>query len=104
MIIDEGVPRPLARKLCDEGLDVVAFPNDWKQLSNGALLVQIVREGFSVLITNDKNMQHQQSLGQRPLAVVILPTNKLPDLKNMSGKIAAAVRAATAGRFLAVEA
>lgn len=104
ILLDEGVPRPLARKLRASGLDVSPFPNDWKQLSNGALLDRIVVEGFDVLITNDKNMRHQQALENRSLAVVDLPTNRLPDVLAMAPQIVLALSHVKAGRFTNVDA
>jgi hypothetical protein len=74
-ILDEGVPKGLARRLRERGIDATAFPNDWKQLSNGVLLNEIERRGFKVLITNDKQMQFQQALTKRNLGVIVLPTN-----------------------------
>ncbi|MDP3898461.1 MAG: DUF5615 family PIN-like protein, partial [Mesorhizobium sp.] len=90
IILDEGVPRALVRALPLEGLHVGAFPNDWKQLSNGALIERIQTEGFTVLITNDKNMRHQISLKGRSVAVVVLPTDRLPELRKISARIAGA--------------
>jgi len=81
ILLDEGVPKPLARDLRARGLDATAFPNDWKQLSNGILLGYIAAQGYDVLLTNDKSMQFQQNIGSRPLAVLVLPTTSLPDLR-----------------------
>lgn len=75
VILDEGVPKRLARKLRELGIDATAFPNEMKQLSNGALLAAFEQQGFSVLVTNDKKMQFQQNMARRKLAIVVLPTN-----------------------------
>lgn len=87
VLLDEGTPRPLARLLVSHGIDATAFPNEWKQLSNGALLERIEREGFDVLITCDKNMSAQQSLAGRDLAVLVLPTNRLKDVLESGTRI-----------------
>lgn len=91
VLLDEGAPKPLAARLREFGIDATAFPNEWKQLSNGKLLDAVERNGFQVLITNDKNIPHQQNLAKRKLAVLILPTNNLRDVLAMSKNIAAAI-------------
>ena len=75
VILDEGVPRSLARHLRDIGIDAAPFPNGMKQLSNGRLLAEIERQGFDVLLTNDKQMRFQQNLTGKSVAIVSLPTN-----------------------------
>ncbi len=73
-VVDEGVPRQLVQALRDHGIEPTAFPATGAALGNGALLRAIEEAGFSVLVTNDKNMAHQQSLQGRSIAVVALPT------------------------------
>ena len=102
VILDEGVPRTLARRLREHGIDAVPFPNDWKQLSNGALLAEVVQQGFGVLITNDKQMQFQQNLTNLTLAVLVLPTNRRPDVLALASEIADAVRSARMGQVLSI--
>ena len=76
VVVDEGVPRQLVNALRDAGLDAHRFSHGWRQITNGALISAVEAAGFSVLLTNDKNMANQQSLKGRTLAVVALPTNK----------------------------
>lgn len=102
VILDEGVPKRLAGRLRDTGLDATPFPNSLKQLSNGALLGELERQGFQVLITNDKRMQFQQNLRGRSIAVVVLPTNVTIEVLKLVFPIADAVRMVRAGEFLAV--
>lgn len=99
VLLDEGVPRPLAKKLQECGVDAAPFPNEWKQLANGALLDRVEAEGFAVLITNDKKMRHQQSLSRRKIGVLVLPTNRLPELRRLAGRIAEAARSAPKSEF-----
>ena len=99
VILDEGVPRVLAKRLREHGIDAIEFPNGMKQLSNGRLLDEIESRGFDLLLTNDKSMQFQQNLTGRTLSVVSLPTNLRPILMKMLPEIAAAIRNAEAGRF-----
>ena len=66
------MPRGLAKALRDRGVTATAFPNDWKQLSDGDLLDLAETEGYEILITNDKNLPFQQPLARRRLAVLVL--------------------------------
>lgn len=100
VILDEGVPRVLAKRLREHGIDATAFPNGMKQLSDGGLLDEIERQGFDLLLTNDKSMRFQQNLAGRALAVVSLPTNLRPVLMEMLPEIVEAIRSAKAGRFV----
>lgn len=99
VILDEGVPRVLAKILKKHGVDATAFPNGLKQLSNGRLLDEIEKRGFDLLLTNDKSMHFQQSLKDRTLTVVSLPTNLRPVLLRMITEIVDAIRQAEPGRF-----
>ena len=53
----------------------------WSGIENGELL-QLAAEHFDVLITADKNLEHQQNLRTRPVSVVVLvaSTNRLESL------------------------
>jgi hypothetical protein len=44
----------------------------WSNSLNGELLDQAVAAKFDVLLTADANIQHQQDLTTRPIAIVIL--------------------------------
>jgi hypothetical protein len=92
VLLDEGVPWDLEKPLADLGVHATAFPNAWKQLSNGALLNEVERHGYQVLITNDKRMRFQQSLAARNLSVLILPTNRRDDVLALAPQIAHALR------------
>jgi hypothetical protein len=104
IILDEGVPKILAKKLRENGVDAIAFPNDWKQLSDGALLNGIERQGFQVLITSDKRMQFQQNIASRNLAVLVLPTNDRIMLLKMVSDVVDALQRAKLGEFHQVKA
>jgi hypothetical protein len=91
VLLDEGVPKTLARALREVGVDATAFPNEWKQLSNGDLLDEIERRGYRVLITNDKRMSYQQNIEHRTLSVLVLPTNRRLDVLPLVPQIASAL-------------
>jgi hypothetical protein len=99
VVLDEGVPRLLIPELRESGCNVDGFPNAWKGLKNGALLARLEQPGFGCLITCDKNMEWQQALSHRPLAVVVLPFQKLAELKSIAAEISDAVEAARPGEI-----
>ena len=53
----------------------------WSGMDNGELL-QLAAEHFDVLITADKNLEHQQNLRTLPVSVIVLiaSTNRLESL------------------------
>ena len=63
----------------------------WAELSNGNLLDNAEREGYEVVITADQSIRHQQNLGRRRLAVVVLLSNRWPDVRSRVEDIRAAV-------------
>ena len=73
VVLDEGVPRSLAGALRAFGLDADPFDPAWIGLRNGVPLRRVEAAGYSVLLTNDKNMAFQQSLKGAGVAVVALP-------------------------------
>lgn len=44
----------------------------WQNLQNGMLLNEAEQAGYSVLITADKQMRHQQNMSGRTISVVVL--------------------------------
>jgi hypothetical protein len=98
VLLDEGVPRPLDTVLRTLGIDARPFPNRWKQLSNGGLLVRI-QGAFDILITCDKNMEFQQNLDGKTFSVLILPTNTRDDVLALAPAIAAVLPELKPGRF-----
>lgn len=61
----------------------------WKGLQNGKLLSSAVDGGFSVMITVDKQMQHQQNFCNRPLSLIVLDIhpNNIPNQIACLGEI-----------------
>ena len=87
----------LGRSLERHGCVIEPFPNQWKGLKNGKLLDRLEQFGFDCLITCDKNLEWQQSLHGRKVAIVVLPYQKLVQLEDIAGQIAAAVSSARHG-------
>jgi hypothetical protein len=101
ILFDYGTPRGIARFL--PGHTVTrARQRGWDRLSNGDLLAEAERAGFDVFLTADKNIQYQQNLVGRKIAVVVLSTPQWPLVRSHTSKIAAAVDAATPGSYVEV--
>ncbi|HEV2762764.1 MAG TPA: DUF5615 family PIN-like protein [Pyrinomonadaceae bacterium] len=78
ILLDECVPRALKKRL--HAPDVrTAQELGWAGLKNGALLTA-ANGRFDVFITADKNLRRQQNLARYNFAVVLLPTNQVPDI------------------------
>ncbi|SFU41718.1 hypothetical protein SAMN02799631_00572 [Methylobacterium sp. 174MFSha1.1] len=101
-VVDEGVPRQLVQALRDYGIDASRFPRHWAALGNGALIRTIEEAGFAVLVTNDKNMAHQQSLRGRTIAIVALPYNKRRLILERAEAIADTITQAGPGEHVAI--
>jgi hypothetical protein len=80
VLLDESLPRPLAALLSVHEVRTVAAVG-WNGIENGELL-RLAAEHFDVLITADRNLEHQQNLRTLPVSVVVLvaPTNRLESL------------------------
>jgi hypothetical protein len=102
VLLDEGVPGALAGALRERGILVESFPNSWKGIENGKLLAQAERNGFAVLLSNDKNLFHQQNWDGRDIAVVVLPTNRLVLLIERAREIADTVMLADAATLIEI--
>jgi predicted nuclease of predicted toxin-antitoxin system len=80
VLLDESLPRPLAALLSGHEVRTVAAVG-WSGMENGELL-RLAAEHFDVLITADRNLEHQQNLRTLPVSVVVLAasTNRLESL------------------------
>jgi hypothetical protein len=61
----------------------------WNGYTNGRLLNLMIENGFEVLITFDKNLQHQQNFLIYPIMVIVLsaPSNQYKHLSPLSDLI-----------------
>jgi hypothetical protein len=102
ILFDHGTPRGIARFLLGHAV-TRAKQRGWDTLSNGDLLVEAERAGFDMFVTADKNIQYQQNLAGRKIAVVVLSTPQWPLVRLHTKKIAAAVNAAAPGSYAEVQ-
>jgi predicted nuclease of predicted toxin-antitoxin system len=87
IVLDENLPKPL--KAIFPGHEVSTVQElGLAGVTNGELL-KLLEEDFDLFITADKNLRYQQNLAHRTVAILELPTNRLPLLEPLFGQIAA---------------
>ena len=74
VLLDECVPKPLAKKLKDVTVKTT-HEMGWDSKKNGDLIALAEKE-FDVFVTSDQNHLYQQNLSGRNIAIVLLPTNR----------------------------
>jgi hypothetical protein len=67
------------------------------------LLTIAEREGFDVFLTSDKNIQYQQNLKSRRIAIVVLGNPQWPIVRQHVGLIVDAVNAAQPGSYSMID-
>lgn len=83
VLIDECLPKALKRFLCEHGLDCQTVQEaGWSGKRNGELLT-LAEAAFEVFVTADANLQYQQNLKERKIAIVVLlsRSNRLDDMR-----------------------
>ena len=80
ILIDECLPKKLKLELPDHFVQTVPEAG-WASKQNGELL-RLAENEFDVLLTNDRNIEHQQNVKQFALAFIVLvaATNDINDL------------------------
>ena len=102
ILLDQATPVPLRPYL--SGHDVsTAAQQGWDKLRNGDLLKAAEDAGFEVLVTTDKNMQYQQNLSTRRIAIIVLGKGNWPLIEPHVQLVIAAVNAAETGCFAEVD-
>jgi predicted nuclease of predicted toxin-antitoxin system len=74
ILLDECVTKHLKPHLIGHEVSTVREMG-WSGVKNGKLMTLCVENGFEILLTIDKNLQHQQNLDKYPLTIVILNSN-----------------------------
>ena len=100
VLLDACVPRPL-RKFLTDHIVQSAQEMGWGQLKNGALL-QAAEPEFDAFLTSDQNLQYQQKISGRKLAILVLPTNDWPTIRIHAKEISSRVDALKPGDFIAL--
>jgi len=63
----------------------------WAEYRNGNLLENAEGEGYEIMITADQSMRYQQNMAHRQMAVVVLLSNRWPDVQLKIGEIHSAL-------------
>ena len=98
IILDENLPKPLKGIFPSHTVTTVQ-EQGLAGTVNGALLARL-DGAFDVFITADKNLRYQQNLSGRELAILELPTNRLPLLRPLFPRIASAVDGMTRSAYV----
>ena len=79
VLFDECMPQPLRRLLVDFEIST-AREMGWGRVKNGELLKRA--EGvFDAFVTSDQQLEYQQNLKDRRLAILVFSTNRWPVVK-----------------------
>lgn len=103
VLLDESIPEKLRRAFSPSlSVETVRY-RGWAGLKNGELL-RAAEKDFDVLVTVDKGLRHQQNVGARSIAVVVIDAGgtTFADLLPLLPAAEAAVRAANPGAVIVV--
>lgn len=98
ILFDQGTPVPLRNALIGHAVST-AFEMGWSTLVNGDLLAAAESQ-FDSMVTTDHNLQYQQNLTGRRLAILVLPFANWPRLQKHLATIVSAVENLTPGAFV----
>ena len=101
ILLDACTPRPLRRFLPGHSVST-AQEMGWGGLRNGDLLRE-AETHFEVFISTDQNLQYQQQVVGRRLAIPVLPTNDWPAICSKGERIAASVAILNPGDFVQLD-
>jgi hypothetical protein len=100
ILLDECTPRVVKRRLPGRNVSTVQEVG-WGGLTNGALLAAADAR-FDVFITTDKNLRHQQNLSKLKLAVMLLPSNRVPVIESVIPDVEAALMTIKPGDYVEI--
>ena len=102
VLFDQGTPVPLRESLTQHEVST-AYERGWSALKNGELLDAAELAGFDILVTTDQNLTHQQNLGMRGIAIVVLTSTSWPRIQYEIAAVIRAVNEASAGSYTEVQ-
>jgi hypothetical protein len=102
IFLDNSAPASLRRYLrCHQ---VATAPNQrWERFENGELLKTLENAGFAVMITSDQNLEYQQNLSERKIALIVLGSNRWRYVREHIEEIVAAAEAAQTNSYAFIE-
>ncbi len=102
VLFDNGTPKPIAKRLLGH-LVTYARQIGWQELENGELIRRAEDAGYDVLLSTDKNIQYQQKLSGRKIALVILGNSQWPVVRLHLDKVVAAINACVPGTYTEID-
>jgi len=101
ILFDQGTPVPLRQSLVPHDVDTAAELG-WSELENGDLLREAESKSYDILITTDQNLQYQQNLTGRTIAIVVLRTTAWPVIRLHLDKISKRVDVLKSGDYVEI--
>src|SRR4051812_27026967 len=90
VLFDQNIPRSLRQFLPDHDISTAAELG-WSALSNGLILDAAEAAGVHVMITADRDIQHQPNMTRRQIAVLIVSDNNRRTLEEGAPRISQAL-------------
>ena len=101
VLVDECVPLKLVRLLTGHTF-ATAQQKGWGGFQNGRLLA-LAEPEFDLFLTSDRNLQYQQNLKGRKIAILLLSTNHWPTLKKQAPLVQVVLDKIRPNKFVRVE-
>jgi len=101
ILFDQGTPAPLRRFLQTHEV-ITASEQGWGDISNGDLIAAAEQMGFEVLVTTDRNLQYQQNLKERNIAIAVILQSAWPILEKRAAEVSNAIAALMPIDFLEI--
>jgi hypothetical protein len=102
ILLDQGTPAPIIPYLEGHSARTTA-QQGWDRLKNGELLTVAENAGFDLLLTTDRNMPYQQTIGGRKIAVMVLSRQQWPQLRSQIQIVVDALKTVRPGSYTHVE-
>lgn len=100
ILLDECTPHVLKQRL--PGFQMTTVQElGWAGITNGELLA-LAKEQFDVFITTDKNLRFQQNLSEMRMAIIELPTNRVPIVAALAPAVETALENISPGDFIQI--
>lgn len=103
VLLDENVDRRVRRFFDAEHEVMTVAEQEWSGITNGELLRRAEQQ-FDVLVTMDQNLQYQQNVKDRNLAVIVIHarSNRPSDVVPVMPRVNKALRRASPGNVIEV--
>lgn len=101
ILFDENIPKPLKQFFSGHEVTTVQEAG-WAGIENGELLNNADAQ-YDVFILADKNLRYQQNLTNRVIAIIELPTNRWPILREISSRIVNALSSVKPGVYIVID-